>query len=188
LDATVHVQRGHALIFPGKWRHCGQRITVRFASFSAKYQKFAGYPTGKGTSWSHTKEDDGSARCRDEVSYQCCYRVGIFGRTGILTKPPAASDRNCPGDDAAKQSTDLHVQRAQEISAGLRRIHRQTDHLLAAGAANARHIQQPLAQPVAACAVANKTPPLHRCHGRCWMKARIYTTLACIGYHSRCDP
>jgi len=27
LDATVHVQRGHALIFPGKLRHCGQRIT-----------------------------------------------------------------------------------------------------------------------------------------------------------------
>mmetsp|Transcript_32396 Transcript_32396/g.67568 ORF Transcript_32396/g.67568 Transcript_32396/m.67568 type:complete len:381 (-) Transcript_32396:299-1441(-) len=27
LDATVHIQRGHALIFPGKLRHCGQRIT-----------------------------------------------------------------------------------------------------------------------------------------------------------------
>jgi len=27
LNATVHVQRGHALIFPGKLRHCGQRIT-----------------------------------------------------------------------------------------------------------------------------------------------------------------
>ena len=27
IDATVHVQRGHALIFPGKLRHCGQRIT-----------------------------------------------------------------------------------------------------------------------------------------------------------------
>ena len=26
LDATVHIQRGHALIFPGKLRHCGQRI------------------------------------------------------------------------------------------------------------------------------------------------------------------
>ena len=26
LDATVHVQRGHALIFPGRLRHCGQRI------------------------------------------------------------------------------------------------------------------------------------------------------------------
>jgi hypothetical protein len=32
LDTTVHVQRGHALVFPGKLRHCGQRITkgVRF--------------------------------------------------------------------------------------------------------------------------------------------------------------
>lgn len=28
LDATIHVQRGHALIFPGKLRHCGQRITT----------------------------------------------------------------------------------------------------------------------------------------------------------------
>jgi hypothetical protein len=28
LDSTVHVQRGHALIFPGKLRHCGQRITT----------------------------------------------------------------------------------------------------------------------------------------------------------------
>lgn len=27
LDATVHIQRGHALLFPGKLRHCGQRIT-----------------------------------------------------------------------------------------------------------------------------------------------------------------
>jgi hypothetical protein len=27
LDATMHIQRGHALIFPGKLRHCGQRIT-----------------------------------------------------------------------------------------------------------------------------------------------------------------
>jgi hypothetical protein len=26
LDATVNVQRGHALIFPGRLRHCGQRI------------------------------------------------------------------------------------------------------------------------------------------------------------------
>lgn len=26
LNATIHVQRGHALIFPGKLRHCGQRI------------------------------------------------------------------------------------------------------------------------------------------------------------------
>jgi hypothetical protein len=27
IDATIHIQRGHALIFPGKLRHCGQRIT-----------------------------------------------------------------------------------------------------------------------------------------------------------------
>jgi hypothetical protein len=27
LDATIHVQRGHALVFPGKLRHCGQKIT-----------------------------------------------------------------------------------------------------------------------------------------------------------------
>eukprot|EP00538_Stauroneis_constricta_P000632 CAMPEP_0119554502 /NCGR_PEP_ID=MMETSP1352-20130426/6970_1 /TAXON_ID=265584 /ORGANISM="Stauroneis constricta, Strain CCMP1120" /LENGTH=545 /DNA_ID=CAMNT_0007601107 /DNA_START=784 /DNA_END=2421 /DNA_ORIENTATION=- len=27
LDSTVHIQRGHALIFPGKLRHCGQKIT-----------------------------------------------------------------------------------------------------------------------------------------------------------------
>ena len=27
LDATVHIQRGHALIFPGKLRHCGQKIS-----------------------------------------------------------------------------------------------------------------------------------------------------------------
>lgn len=28
LDATVHLSRGHALIFPGRLRHCGQRITT----------------------------------------------------------------------------------------------------------------------------------------------------------------
>lgn len=28
LDSTVHIQRGHALIFPGKLRHRGQRITA----------------------------------------------------------------------------------------------------------------------------------------------------------------
>lgn len=32
LEATIHVQRGHALVFPGKLRHCGERISkgVRF--------------------------------------------------------------------------------------------------------------------------------------------------------------
>jgi hypothetical protein len=28
LDATLNVQRGHAVIFPGKLRHCGQRISA----------------------------------------------------------------------------------------------------------------------------------------------------------------
>jgi hypothetical protein len=28
IDSTVHVQRGHALVFPGKLRHCGQRIST----------------------------------------------------------------------------------------------------------------------------------------------------------------
>ena len=28
VDATVHIQRGHALVFPGKLRHCGQKITA----------------------------------------------------------------------------------------------------------------------------------------------------------------
>jgi hypothetical protein len=28
LDTTLHLHRGHALIFPGKLRHCGQRITA----------------------------------------------------------------------------------------------------------------------------------------------------------------
>eukprot|EP00934_Nitzschia_sp_Nitz4_P004286 Nitzschia sp. Nitz4//scaffold34_size148208//46360//50283//NITZ4_002973-RA/size148208-processed-gene-0.38-mRNA-1//-1//CDS//3329548774//4276//frame0 len=27
LDATIHIQRGHCLVFPGKLRHCGQKIT-----------------------------------------------------------------------------------------------------------------------------------------------------------------
>lgn len=27
LDATIHLQRGHALIFPGKLRHCGKKIS-----------------------------------------------------------------------------------------------------------------------------------------------------------------
>jgi hypothetical protein len=65
---------------------------------------------------------------------------------------------------------ELHVQRAQDIAmnnhqfqtlnANIRRIHRQPDQLLAAGAANARHIQQQLAQPVAAGAVANNNATL----------------------------
>jgi hypothetical protein len=65
---------------------------------------------------------------------------------------------------------DLHVQRAQDraimmqqyqtISAGLRRIHRQPDQLLAEAAANARNIEQQLAQPVAAGAVANNDATL----------------------------
>jgi len=28
LDATLHVQKGHAVVFPGKLRHCGQGITT----------------------------------------------------------------------------------------------------------------------------------------------------------------
>ena len=57
LDATVHVQRGHALIFPGKLRHCGQRITtgLRFllvgflVDKSAKATPTAAAGAGSGT-------------------------------------------------------------------------------------------------------------------------------------------
>jgi hypothetical protein len=50
LDATIHVQRGHALIFPGKLRHCGQRITkgLRFLLVGFLVDKTAqAAPTGK---------------------------------------------------------------------------------------------------------------------------------------------
>mmetsp|Transcript_41439 Transcript_41439/g.58315 ORF Transcript_41439/g.58315 Transcript_41439/m.58315 type:complete len:346 (+) Transcript_41439:86-1123(+) len=47
LDATVHVQRGHALIFPGKLRHCGQRITkgLRFLLVGFLVDKTSPTPT-----------------------------------------------------------------------------------------------------------------------------------------------
>ena len=51
-------------------------------------------------------------------------------------------------------------QQFQTLSAAIRRIQRQPDQLLAAHAANAQHIQQQLAQPVAAGAVANNNATL----------------------------
>ncbi|KAG7353355.1 hypothetical protein IV203_034624 [Nitzschia inconspicua] len=49
LDATIHIQRGHALVFPGKLRHCGQKITsgLRFllVGFLVDKQNIA--PSGK---------------------------------------------------------------------------------------------------------------------------------------------
>jgi hypothetical protein len=47
LDATVHIQRGHALIFPGKLRHCGQKITsgLRFLLVGFLVDKAAGSTT-----------------------------------------------------------------------------------------------------------------------------------------------
>ena len=48
LDSTIHIQRGHALIFPGKLRHCGQRITngLRFLLVGFLVDKS---PSGKST-------------------------------------------------------------------------------------------------------------------------------------------
>lgn len=50
LDATVHIQRGHALIFPGKLRHCGQKITsgLRFLLVGFLVDK-SGAATSAGT-------------------------------------------------------------------------------------------------------------------------------------------
>lgn len=47
LDATVHVQRGHAVIFPGKLRHCGQRITsgLRFLLVGFLVDKSSSLPS-----------------------------------------------------------------------------------------------------------------------------------------------
>ena len=60
LDATVHVQRGHALIFPGKLRHCGQRITsgLRFLLVAFLVDK---------TGAVKVKEEDGTAVCHANI-------------------------------------------------------------------------------------------------------------------------
>jgi hypothetical protein len=53
LDATVHIQRGHALVFPGKLRHCGQKITsgLRFLLVGFLVDKQATpTPSGKSSS------------------------------------------------------------------------------------------------------------------------------------------
>jgi hypothetical protein len=49
LDATVHIQRGHALVFPGKLRHCGQKITsgLRFLLVGFLVDKQTTASTGK---------------------------------------------------------------------------------------------------------------------------------------------
>jgi len=59
LDATVHVQRGHCLVFPGKLRHCGQRITsgLRFLLVGFLVDK-----TASNTSKVATGENDDGAQ------------------------------------------------------------------------------------------------------------------------------
>jgi hypothetical protein len=51
LDATVHIQRGHALVFPGKLRHCGQKITsgLRFLLVGFLVDKQTMQSSGKNT-------------------------------------------------------------------------------------------------------------------------------------------
>ena len=62
LDATVHVQRGHALIFPGKLRHCGQRITkgLRFLLVGFLVDKANQQPTSSVTVFGNNNNKDPS--------------------------------------------------------------------------------------------------------------------------------
>lgn len=64
LDATVHIQRGHAVIFPGKLRHCGIRISqgLRFllVGFLVDKNNVASANNNK-TSAAPQKEDIGTA-------------------------------------------------------------------------------------------------------------------------------
>ena len=63
LDSTVHVQRGHALVFPGRLRHCGQRISsgLRFLLVGFLVDKTPPTPTAAYTnnnSAGGVKDDD----------------------------------------------------------------------------------------------------------------------------------
>ncbi|GAX20782.1 hypothetical protein FisN_7Hh094 [Fistulifera solaris] len=66
LDATLNVQRGHAVIFPGKLRHCGQRISagLRFLLVGFLVDKSNGSKNTGGA----TKGEDGSENDAQEPS------------------------------------------------------------------------------------------------------------------------
>lgn len=63
LDATVHIQRGHALVFPGKLRHCGQKITsgLRFLLVGFLVDKAQPPPASSGNAAATTQPSPASA-------------------------------------------------------------------------------------------------------------------------------
>ena len=78
LDATIHIQRGHALIFPGKLRHCGQRIShgLRFLLVGFLVDKFSPPATtltkkdnDKDGSKDGNDNDDGNNKDKDNGSF-----------------------------------------------------------------------------------------------------------------------
>ncbi|KAL3931470.1 MAG: hypothetical protein SGARI_004199 [Bacillariaceae sp.] len=81
LDATVHIQRGHALVFPGKLRHCGQKITsgLRFLLVGFLVDKqSATMPAGKSSSTTGAKSSAKTSTSPDSTqkSSSCASKDG----------------------------------------------------------------------------------------------------------------
>ena len=90
LDATVHIQRGHALIFPGKLRHCGQKITsgLRFLLVGFLVDKAAVAATSTTTaSGTSTGNANGTSSSSNTSSITMPLSNGSPIASGILSSP-----------------------------------------------------------------------------------------------------
>jgi hypothetical protein len=78
LDSTVHIQRGHALLFPGKLRHCGQRIStgLRFL--------LVGFLVDKSSSSSSGSNNNNNNRQQQNLGGSC---VPNSGNDELTTEP-----------------------------------------------------------------------------------------------------
>ena len=84
LDATVHIQRGHALVFPGKLRHCGQKITsgLRFLLVGFLVDKSQPNPPRNGGGGSNTIATDSISVDTTAVAPSIC-----TSSTGVTAIP-----------------------------------------------------------------------------------------------------
>ena len=95
LDATVHIQRGHALIFPGKLRHCGQKITsgLRFL--------LVGFLVDKSSSSSNNNKNNNHSSNSTKTSSSTTNRDGNTGGGNGSGTPPSP-----PGVPPMRQYAD----------------------------------------------------------------------------------
>jgi hypothetical protein len=107
LDATVHIQRGHALIFPGKLRHCGQKIAsgLRFLLVGFLVDKSTVAAALAATTTTTTTTSTSTARTNSSTSKTAAAAAAGSTRTTTTGPTTTRSTSTASPSPASKTTT-----------------------------------------------------------------------------------